>query len=138
MLFILILWSTAVWAQDTIKIRRPNRGDEYCWVNVFAKGGYYKDTIPLSVLNANNKLELRFNETCPVMKKSDVFVASFELELTLNGNIQLSKAESSFFTEKQKSSLGLLKTGDAFKIKNMVIHAPDGFRKVEDLSIIVK
>lgn len=124
-------------AQDTIKIRRPERGDEYCWVNVYTKGSNYKDSIPLSVLTAGNKLELRFNETCPVMKKADVFVASFELELVINGSVQLSKAESSFFTDPQQRRLQLLKKGDTFKIKNMVIHAPDGFRKVNDLSIIV-
>ena len=133
----MILFSEGLLAQDTIKVRRSGRGDEYCWVNVFAKGAYFKDSIPLNIWKDNGKAELRINEACPLKKKNDIFVTSFEIELTVGGQKQVTKIESSFFTDKLKDKILLLNKGDSFLIRNIVMHAPDGFRKMDELKIYI-
>lgn len=134
---LLVLFPAALQAQDTIRVR-SHKSDDYCWPAVYSKGVYYADSLPQAILTDDSKLELRVNEECPVKKRADVFVSSFELELKINGVPELLKVNSSFFTDKQKSSIRRIAPGSCFFIKNLVVHAPDGFRKMEDLKIFVK
>lgn len=120
-------------AQDTIKVKRANFGDEYCWLTIYTHKKVYRDSISVLVIISDDKAELQMNKNCPRLKNDDVFVSSFEVEW----KGQVIKAESSFFTDKQKKMLKDIGPGDSFTIKNVVLHAPDAFKKMEDMKIAV-
>lgn len=120
-------------AQDTIKVKRTGFGDEYCWLTIYTHKKIYKDSISALIMISDSKAELKINENCPRLKNYDVFVSSFEVEW----KGQVVKAESSFFTDKQKKMLKDIGPGDSFTIKNIVLHAPDAFKKMEEMKIAV-
>ncbi|MDQ3047550.1 MAG: hypothetical protein M3R27_08395 [Bacteroidota bacterium] len=138
MLFAIVLFlSESASSQDTIRVNRPDRYDLNCELLIGLKKSSYTDSIPLSVFSDDGKPEIRLNEKCTIRKKFDVFVSSFELH---PGDQQGSviSSQSSFFSGPQKKLIRKLSPGDSIILKNIVIHAPDGFKKMEDLKIYLK
>ena len=132
------MFSNFLYAQDTVRVKRPARGDDYCWLMLYTKGVYYKDSLPADALSGESKVELRMNDACPLKKKADIFVSSFEIETIENGVLQSTKVESSFLTDQQKRRIRAIPPGGFFVIRNIVLHAPDQFRKMDNLKIFVK
>ncbi len=129
--------SASAFSQDTIRLNRHERYDLNCELLIGFKKSNYTDSIPLSVFNDDGKPELRLNEKCTVRKKFDVFVSSFELN-TMNESGQVVSSQSSFFSGPQKKLIQQLSAGDFIILKNIVIHAPDGFKKMEEMKIFLK
>ncbi len=135
-LFVILLLCDIALAQDTVRVRKEERaGDEYCWPEIYAGGSSFIDTIPQNMVTEGNNLELRINDNCPVKKKSDVFVVSFEIMVDPGTGIKFSSAQSSFFTDRQKKLIRNLKPGSFFTVRNIVIHAPDGFKKIDNFKV---
>jgi hypothetical protein len=124
-------------AQDTVKVRRPD-DDRFCTLVICIRGRCFADSLPDPYLRKEQKLELRINDKCNAKKRSDVFVNSFEILAVKDGKTFTSVAQSSFFTEPQMKILRSLKAGELFSINNVTVHAPDGFRKIENIKIIIK
>jgi hypothetical protein len=136
LLLMVLLLCDAVQAQDTVRVRREeSTGDQYCWPEIYASGSRFMDTIPQSLVTNGNNMELQINADCPVKKKSDVFIVSFEIAVDAGAGIKFSSAESSFFTDRQKKLIQKLKPGDSFTIRNIVVHAPDGFKKIDNFKV---
>jgi hypothetical protein len=137
--FFMLFLSAGMFGQDTVHVRKPHADDDRnCRLELCSKKGCFTDSMPAHFLQKDSKLELRINEECNTKKKSDVFVSSFELNTEINGISQSLNAQSSFFTDPQLRMITGLKPGDHFNIQNVVVHAPDGFRKMENLQIIIK
>ncbi|MCW3086104.1 MAG: hypothetical protein JWP12_3470 [Bacteroidetes bacterium] len=136
-LFVILLLCNVALAQDTVHVRREGRMDDEasCGPEIYASGSSFTDTIPQSLVTGGNNLELRINADCPVKKKSDVFIVSFEIVVDAGAGIKFSSAESSFFTDRQKKLIQKLKPGDSFTIRNIVVHAPDGFKKIDNFKV---
>jgi hypothetical protein len=124
-------------AQDTVKVRRPD-DDRFCTLILCIRGQCFADSLPDSKIRKDQKLELRINDKCNAKKRSDVFVYSFEVSAVIDGKTLTSVAQSSFFTEPQMKILRSLKPGESFSIKDVTVHAPDAFRKIENIKIIIK
>jgi hypothetical protein len=136
-LAVLILFGSFSMAQDTLKVRRPD-DDRFCTLMLCVKKDCWSDSISKNILSLDNKIELRINDKCNAKKKADVFVKSFEIWTENNGVKNFENAQSSFFTDPQLKILRKLKNGDTFEIRNVLVHAPDGFRKMENIKIILK
>lgn len=136
MFFILYAGCRLLPAQDSIKVRKPGHGDEYCWPVIVAGGEHFISTLSLKALADDSTMELRINDDCPVKKRSDIFIANFEIAADSGGSWSLA-AQSSFFTGPQKKRLQRLRPGESFFVKNIVVHAPDGFRKMDNFKIIL-
>jgi hypothetical protein len=132
--FCLFLPALNLSAQDTIKIHRPE-DDRYCSLQICIKKECFTDSIPLAVLTGDINMELSINDRCDTKKHADVFVASFEV---WTDGRQALTAHSSFFTGSQKKMMLGLQKGEAFTVKNVVVHAPDGFAKMDSLRVIIK
>ena len=137
-LFVLFfIFTNTSFAQDTIKIKKNYLSDEDCKLILCFKKQCLSDSIPAKLFLNENNIELRISEKCQAKKKFDVFVSSFELWIDNNGKKEFSTAQSSFFTDIQKRSVQNIKSGGSFVLKNIVVHAPDGFKKMDDLYITV-
>ncbi|MCW3072572.1 MAG: hypothetical protein JWO44_2462 [Bacteroidetes bacterium] len=132
--FLFLLAANLLQAQDTIRIQRPE-DDRYCSLQLCIKKECFTDSIPLSVLSGDINMELTINDRCDTKKHADVFVTSFEV---WTDDKQAITAHSSFFTGMQKKKILGLSKGEAFTIKNVVVHAPDGFTKFDSLRVIIK
>ncbi|MCW3103731.1 MAG: hypothetical protein JWO09_2171 [Bacteroidetes bacterium] len=136
-LFVCLLAANVLQAQDTVRIRRPE-DDRYCTLRICIKKECFTDSIPLSALSGDVNMELTIDDRCDTKKHADVFVASFELWAGSGVTAHSLMAYSSFFTGSQKKMLLNLKKGEAFTVKNVVVHAPDGFAKMDSLRVIIK
>lgn len=136
-IFVLLNIYNLLPAQDTVKVRRPD-DDRFCTLIICVKDRCFTDSLPDIKIRKDQKLELRINDKCNAKKRSDVFVYSFEVSAVIDGKILTSVAQSSFFTEPQMKILRLLKPGESFSINNVALHAPDAFRKIENIKIIIK
>jgi len=87
------------------------------------------------MLSGEDVLELRINDECPVKKRADVFVSSFEIYAEDNGKTMFSTAQSSFFTGRQKKIIQQLKPRSSFWVRNILVHGPDGFRKIDNFKV---
>lgn len=126
--------SNFIFAQDTIKIKKhADTDDSNCMLLLCIKKACFTDSISKSYFESDTNIELRINDDCKTKLRSDVFVSSFELSV----NSQSIAAQSSFLTDPQKKIIKKLKPGDSFALKNIVVHAPDGFRKMNDLQLIL-
>jgi hypothetical protein len=125
-----------LFAQDTLRIQRPE-DDRYCTLLLCTRDGCFADSIPLEKFSGEGNVELRINDRCDSKKHYDVFVTSFEIT-TITDTLHSNASQSSFFTGTQKKMISRLKKGDAVTIKNIAVHAPDGFKKIEPLQIIIK
>ncbi|MDF2438328.1 MAG: hypothetical protein K0Q95_2704 [Bacteroidota bacterium] len=135
----LIFSVNVLFAQDTVRVRKPGVNDDrFCTLLICSKKQCYPDTIPFSFFADDKKAELRIDDRCEAKKRSDIFVASFEISSDINKIHRSSVAHSSFFTGPQLKILRDLKPGETFNVSNVIVHAPDGFRKVEDLKIYIK
>lgn len=134
-LVMFFLFSLSLSAQDSIKIRKAPHGDEYCWPVIATGNGHSTDSLSLQALQGDNIIELRINDDCPVKKKADVFVISFEIGVDTEGRSQSIAVPSSFFNGPQKKLILSLQPGQFFMVKNIVIHAPDGFRKMDNFKV---
>ena len=134
MLFYLYLCNPLL-AQDSIRVRKTVPGDEYCWPVIAAGQQHAADSLSFSILQGDNSIELRINDECPAKKKADVFVASFEITVDTGSGRQSIAASSSFFSGPQRKLLLTLRPGQEFMVKNIVIHAPDGFRKMDNFKV---
>jgi len=132
--FLCLLAANALQAQDTVRIRRPE-DDRYCKLRICIKKECFTDSIPLSALSGDINMELSIDDRCDTKKHADVFVASFEV---CTDDRKVIAAYSSFFTGAQKRMIRSLSKGEAFTIKNVVVHAPDGFAKMDTLRVIIK
>jgi hypothetical protein len=94
--------------------------------------------LPDSKIRKDQKLELRINNKCNAKRRSDVFVNTFEVSAVIDGKTLTSTAQSSFFTEPQMKIIRALKPGGSFSINNVTVHAPDAFRKIENIKIMLK
>ncbi len=121
-------------SQDTIKIKRDVNYDKNCFLVVCINKECFTDSISKKLFFGDNNIELRMNSDCTVNKKFDIFVSSFE---AFNGEGQYSNAQSSFFTDPQKRIIQKIKPKDILLLKNIIVHAPDGFKKMDDLKIVV-
>lgn len=121
-------------SQDTIKIKRPADYDANCELQLCIKNECFSDSIPLTFFNKNINIELRFTGECTIKKSRDIFVSSFEITVSDDNNSTFVKAESSFMNSEQKNAISSLKKGQYFYIKNVVVHAPDNFRKMSDMN----
>lgn len=124
-------------AQDTIKIKRAAIDDSKCRLLICAKKACFTDSISINYFLTDTNIELRINDDCKTKNKSDVFVSSFEAAVMAGKQRQSYGAQSSFFTDPQKKIIRKLKPGESFEIKNIVVHAPDGFRRMNDLQLIL-
>ncbi|HEX8515408.1 MAG TPA: hypothetical protein VF868_04355 [Bacteroidia bacterium] len=128
---------TGSFAQDTVKVRRPD-DDRFCTLMLCLKNECFADTIPAHILRSDQKFELRINEKCNAKKRTDVFVKSFESIIITDGVKEQMAIHSSFFTERQMKAIRNLKPGQSVEIKNVVVHGPDAFRKMEDIKFTIK
>jgi hypothetical protein len=133
----LVFYGSFLMAQDTLKVKRPD-DDRFCTLLICVKKDCWSDSIPTNILSLDNKIELRINDKCNAKKKADVFVKSFEVWTETNGQKNFENAQSSFFTDPQLKIIRKLKKGDAFEVKNVLVHGPDGFRKMDNIKIILK
>lgn len=138
-LAVLLFFFTAgnLFSQDTVRIKRPE-DDRYCTLKICTKKNCFTDSMPAKVFSDDENVELRIDDRCDTKKRTDVFVSSFELWVEVDGDWRSVSAQSSFFTGPQKLRIRALKRGESFTIRNVVIHAPDGFKKMENLKIILK
>ena len=135
----LLTIGNSLFAQDTLKVRKYSPDDDrYCRLELCARKECYRDTVPLSFFTDDKKPEVRINDDCGARKKTDVFISSFEIKAEINGVKKSSIAQSSFFTDPQLKIIRSLKAGEIFTVSNVVVHAPDGFKKMEDLTIVIK
>jgi hypothetical protein len=132
-----LMFINVSFAQDTVKVRRPD-DDRYCTLLLCVKKTCYTDSIPKELVSSDQKTELRINDRCNAKKRTDVFVSSFEVWTESNGVIRSETAHSSFFTDPQLKIIRSLEKGQSFEIKNVVVHAPDAFKKMDNIKIIIK
>lgn len=123
-------------SQDTVRIKRPE-DDRYCTLMICVKKSCFTDSMPERLFSDDVNIELRINDKCDTKKRADVFVSSFELSAEADNSRSLS-AQSSFFTGPQKTLIRAMKPGEFFIIKNVIVHGPDGFKKMENMKIILK
>ena len=120
-------------AQDTIKVKRP---DDYypCKLVVCVGADCYTDSMPKKVFFKSN-VELRISNTCKAKLKNDIFISSFEVWNNKKESPQFAIASSSFMNVAQKKIIQKISIGDSFIIKNVSLHAPDGFNKKDNIEI---
>ena len=131
---VLFLFGSYAIAQDTIKIERPSNYDANCVVEICLDDKCYSDSIPKKIFVTQKNIELRMNGICTVKKKSDVFISSFEIWSDSDSH-KFYSSQSNFMNGAQKKIIQKKNLGGFFKIKNILVHAPDGFRKMEDIEI---
>jgi|GEM_PF-2245015 len=135
---VLCFISVISFAQDTIRIKKVRHYYDDCYLVLYADSNSYKDTIPKSIFKSETKIEVRMFKDCEAGKTKDIFVSSFQLEFVSdNVNIRMGSA-SSFFNDKQKQVITNETNLKSIKLSSIQLHAPDGFRKMPDLEIMLK
>ena len=129
--------SVVSFAQDTIRVKKVRKYYDDCYLVLCTDSNCYKDTIPKSVFESEAKIEIRMFKDCEAGKTNDIFVSSFQLEFVSSGVYTELACSSSFFTDQQKKAI-INKKIKSFKITSINVHAPDGFRKMSDLEIMLK
>ncbi len=129
--------SVVSFAQDTIRVKKVRQYYDDCYLVLCADTNCYKDTIPTSLFKSEAKIEIRMFKDCEAGKTNDIFVSSFQLEFVSSGVYTELACSSSFFTDQQKKAITNKKI-KSFKITSINVHAPDGFRKMPDLEIMLK
>lgn len=137
--FIVVCFLSVVsFAQDTIRVKKVRHYYDDCYLVLYADSNSYKDTIPKSLFKSEAKIEIRMFKDCEAGKTNDIFVSSFQLEFMSDSvNIRLGSA-SSFFNERQKQLIAKDANIKSIKLSSIQLHAPDGFRKMPDLEIMLK
>jgi hypothetical protein len=134
---VLCFISVISFAQDTIRVKKVRHYYDDCYLVLYADSNSYKDTIPKSIFKSEAKIEVRMFKDCEAGKTNDIFVSSFQLEFVSSGVYSELACSSSFFTDQQKKAITNKKI-KSFKITSINVHAPDGFRKMPDLEIMLK
>jgi hypothetical protein len=130
--------SVVSFAQDTIRVKKVRHYYDDCYLVLYADSNAYKDTIPKSIFKSEAKIEVRIYKDCEAGKTKDIFVSSFQLEFVSDSvNIRMGSA-SSFFNDKQKQVVANETNLKSIKLSSIQLHAPDGFRKMPDLEIMLK
>ncbi len=135
---VLCFISVVSFAQDTIRVKKVRHYYDDCYLVLYADSNAYKDTIPKSIFKSEAKIEVRIFKDCEAGKTKDIFVSSFQLEFVSDSvNIRMGSA-SSFFNDKQKQVVANETNLKSIKLSSIQLHAPDGFRKMPDLEIMLK
>jgi hypothetical protein len=134
---VLCFISVFSFAQDTIRVKKVRHYYDNCYLVLCADSNSYKDTIPKALFESEAKIEIRMFKDCEAGKTNDIFVSSFQLEFVSSGVYSELACSSSFFTDQQKKAITNKKI-KSFKITSINVHAPDGFRKMPDLEIMLK
>jgi hypothetical protein len=135
---VLFFISVVSFAQDTIRVKKVRHYYDDCYLVLCADSNCYKDTIPKSIFKSEAKIEVRMYKDCEAGKTKDIFVSSFQLEFVSDSvNIRMGSA-SSFFNDKQKQVIANETNLKSIKLSSIQLHAPDGFKKMPDLEIMLK